>query len=549
MCGVILRLGLTLDTCKDLLIASLDARYSGHLLPGVQEKLQARGPTAIGWRQVGLPFVAQDLFAASLLQVRGAEPISSSSLPLADKAGSVLLFNGELFGGLNVAAGCNDGQALLHELCHSDDPAHMLSRLLGPWALVYWHAASRRLWFGRDALGRRSLLIQRPSEQRRQLTLSSFALCTDPQAGWQELKPGVYSIAYARASNLLDPGADSCLGDAASAAAAEQVFRALEHAVRTMCEQIDPLHWGRHMSDPADVTALAAPVLILFSGGVDSTLLAALAHRVLPGHLPIDLACVCFDGGQSPDRLAALDAVQELSAYAPSRLWRLVEVDATLADVATLQPRLLGLLHPADTVMDINIGAALWLAARAEGRLCFAQERTRRHRGERSGGAWRSSAKVVLLGQGADEQCAGYGRHRTKFREGGWEGLHREMALDVGRLWLRNLGRDDRIVSDHGREARHPFLDEALLQLLLSLPLPLIADLTLAPGVGDKLVLRNLLRLLGLPRAAARVKRAIQFGTRLGKLANRRDFGSNRAANISHAGSVKLAQLGLSGDS
>ncbi len=28
-----------------------------------------------------------------------------------------------------------------------------------------------------------------------------------------------------------------------------------------------------------------------------------------------------------------------------------------------------GLLHPADTVMDLNIGAALWLAARAEGRV------------------------------------------------------------------------------------------------------------------------------------------------------------------------------------
>lgn len=61
----------------------------------------------------------------------------------------------------------------------------------------------------------------------------------------------------------------------------------------------------------------------------------------------------------------------------------------------------------------------------------------------------------------------------------GWKGLHQEMALDMGRLWLRNLGRDDRIVSDQGREARHPFLDEALVQLVLSLPLPLVADLTM----------------------------------------------------------------------
>ena len=34
---------------------------------------------------------------------------------------------------------------------------------------------------------------------------------------------------------------------------------------------------------------------------------------------PIDLANVCFDGGVSPDRLAALDALLELQAYAPDR--------------------------------------------------------------------------------------------------------------------------------------------------------------------------------------------------------------------------------------
>ena len=43
-----------------------------------------------------------------------------------------------------------------------------------------------------------------------------------------------------------------------------------------------------------------------------------------------------------------------------------------------------------------------------------------------------------------------------------------------------------------------------------------------------------------LPRAAARVKRAIQFGSRLSKRANIRDFGSNRAANVHKAGELQL---------
>ena len=73
---------------------------------------------------------------------------------------------------------------------------------------------------------------------------------------------------------------------------------------------------------------------------------------------------------------------------------------------------------------------------------------------------YESGCRVLLLGMGADEQMGGYGRHRTVFRNEGWEGLASELQGERERMWLRNLGRDDRIVSDHGREARHPYLDE-----------------------------------------------------------------------------------------
>lgn len=55
--------------------------------------------------------------------------------------------------------------------------------------------------------------------------------------------------------------------------------------------------------------------------------------------------------------------------------------------------------------------------------------------------SYRSSCKILLVGIGADEQMAGYGRHRTTFQKYGSEGLTQELHSDLTRLWTRNLGR------------------------------------------------------------------------------------------------------------
>eukprot|EP00929_Paragymnodinium_shiwhaense_P011446 TRINITY_DN11714_c0_g1_i4.p1 TRINITY_DN11714_c0_g1~~TRINITY_DN11714_c0_g1_i4.p1 ORF type:complete len:119 (-),score=33.29 TRINITY_DN11714_c0_g1_i4:402-758(-) len=102
------------------------------------------------------------------------------------------------------------------------------------------------------------------------------------------------------------------------------------------------------------------------------------------------------------------------------------------------------------------------------------------------------------------------------------------MLKDLQRLWTRNLGRDDRIIADHGREARHPFLDDGLLHLVGNLPIDLLA---FGPGgeaepLPDKWLLRRLAADLGLEFCSKFKKRAIQFGTRIA-----------RNSNISHTGS------------
>lgn len=47
----------------------------------------------------------------------------------------------------------------------------------------------------------------------------------------------------------------------------------------------------------------------------------------------------------------------------------------------------------------------------------------------------------------------GYGRHRTAFEKGGFEGVVNELTMELGRIGLRNFGRDDRVVSSNGKNA------------------------------------------------------------------------------------------------
>jgi asparagine synthetase B (glutamine-hydrolysing) len=147
----------------------------------------------------------------------------------------------------------------------------------------------------------------------------------------------------------------------------------------------------------------------------------------------------------------------------------------------------------------------------------------------RSWASYRTTCKCFIVGIGADEQMAGYARHRTTFKRGGRTVLEEELNMDLKRLWLRNLGRDDRCVSDNGVEAWFPFLDEEVVNLLQSLHIDEICDLSDGQGSGDKRILRDAAALLGLSSQCHQlVKRAIQFGTRIAKQTNSFYHGSHR---------------------
>ncbi|KAL1117223.1 hypothetical protein AAG570_004550, partial [Ranatra chinensis] len=262
---------------------------------------------------------------------------------------------------------------------------------------------------------------------------------------------------------------------------------------------------------------------VLFSGGLDSTILALLAHRSLPHNEPIDLYNVAFESPRTsnfrvPDRITAESSLSELKSLAPDRLWNLVEINVTQEELCRLRSeQIKHLIYPLDSVLDDSLGCALWFAARGEGTL--------------NGEFYRSPARIVLLGMGADELFGGYSRHRRTLKAKGWTELGRELETELWSISRRNLGRDNRIVADHGRQPRAPFLDEGVVKFALGLPPweKCCPTPEMAPGLGDKLLLRLVARHVGLEGAATLPKRALQFGSRI---ANPKEKGHQKSQRL-----------------
>ncbi|KAI5369591.1 Putative asparagine synthase, rossmann-like alpha/beta/alpha sandwich, nucleophile aminohydrolase [Septoria linicola] len=555
----------------------------------LKEQLQARGPDAS--RTILIKTTPEDVapyyltLFSTVLSLRGSVPTEQPFQRIGPD--SSLCWNGEAWS-IRIQRPKGNDTSAVYELLHSAlvktlesgetarvsalnsarAVANAMSLVAGPYAFVYYDQPSSRLFFGRDFLGRRSLLWK--AHQDGSVTFSSISDRSE-DGDWTEVEAdGIYCIdlhqeiphAQERVDhgimwgslhvikvpyNFANTADESCVSVIPQLSLSREVTQrsiplddespsvtSLETLLRSSIES-RVLGIPEHPAQSETTMTDSSPRLaILFSGGLDCTVLARLCHDILPLGATIDLLNVAFQNPRAhknaangayelcPDRITGRASYDELRRVCQQRHWRFVAIDVPYIEYQDHRQHVTELMYPHNTEMDLSIASALYFAARGRG-MTWSDDHDQRC-------SYTSDARVLLSGLGADELFAGYTRHATAYIRRGNEGLLDELDLDVARLGKRNLGRDDRVICHWAKEARFPFLDEALVQWALSCPLMEKCDFgtlpvsdtcdqsTCASIESGKKVLRCLAWKLGMREVAKEKKRAIQFGARTAKM-------------------------------
>lgn len=537
--------------------------------------LRNRGPDA-----ENILKTSDGIFAGFVLWHQGAEicfqPIVLNNI--------ILLFNGDIFkinsNDLNNESDSNWLSTQL-ENCQSDKLLiNFFKKLEGPFSIIMYNKGSKDLYFARDSMGRNSLIVEKNKEHLCILSVSSlsnkkaielpplgiFKLNIENSDNWtlfpwvslddeqngyirvmeetfniniecQEIieSPWLHNQAFAKefsfnfydmVKNLDMPVQElfNILLKNDEVVSALDMFSALlnesvKSRVQTTTEYCRDCINHREFCNHSKVA-------ILYSGGIDCSVLAVLADKYIDKSDSIDLINVAFEAISSseqtwdvPDRLSARSSYEELKLLCPLRKWNFIEVNVTRKELLDkLSTHLKHLIYPLNTVLDESIGSAFWFAAQGKG---YVDQR-----------AWTSTARVIIVGSGADELFGGYMRHRKAYTQCQGDdkakqlNVHKEMERDWKRIFSRNLARDDRVISDTGKTPRSPFIEEHVVQFVRSLKSSQRCCFLLPDDNGSKLFLRLYAQHLGLRFSTFLRKRAIQFGS---KIANK----NQKATDIS----------------
>jgi hypothetical protein len=183
----------------------------GHITPdtNTERLLRNRGPDSTEQYRIVVESNSTDAdkasgqsyatFLSTVLALRGKNIVPQ---PLRDDAtGSVLCWNGEAWSVSGDMIEGNDSLLIFSELldacvgsreASTRNVVDFLASLRGPYALVFYDACNNRIYYGRDCLGRRSLLRKSTSDGT--LVLSSVCDNASGEA-WSEVEAdGIYLV-------------------------------------------------------------------------------------------------------------------------------------------------------------------------------------------------------------------------------------------------------------------------------------------------------------------------------------------------------------------
>lgn len=320
-----------------------------------------------------------------------------------------------------------------------------MKQIQGPYSLIYFNGRTMRLYFARDSLGRQTLLIGShqnvihiTSVASKAFGVGSFAevppigiFCLDLSNSeddldirlhtWQDLSTHEHfteqlrtaeellcckilvagnlepfwmttdgrSIGYSFQATLNEHSNKSPLElltilsqDKNVASNCDELIELLTRSVRARVEATPPF-CKNCIKSTNEVHCSHPKIGILFSGGIDCSILAILANKFIDKSNAIDLLNVSFEKivrnrtqnqphetYETPDRLTSRETLNELMKLCPERKWNLIEVNVTRDELKdALERRISDLCYPLNSVLDESLGAALWFAASAKGQL------------------------------------------------------------------------------------------------------------------------------------------------------------------------------------
>ncbi|MBN1175764.1 asparagine synthetase B [Candidatus Woesearchaeota archaeon] len=229
---------------------------------------------------------------------------------------------------------------------------------------------------------------------------------------------------------------------------------------------------------------------ILFSGGIDSTVIAKIVTD-----LGYDVTC--YSAGFQDERtkdpedlVVARQVANDMNLKYKEKILNLEEVEKELK-------KIIPIIEEADVV---KAGVALPFS------VCCNM-------------AKQDGVRVIFSGLGSEEIFAGYQRHKETTKT-----INEECMTGLKAMHERDLYRDDVITMNYGIELRLPFLDKELVEYALSIP----GEDKIVNGV-EKAILRKISKELGVVSYVCdRKKRAAQYGSRfdsaMKKLAHKNGF-------------------------